>query len=75
MSDIRQWLEELGLGQYTDAFEQNEIARDILPDVTDQTLKDIGVAVAGHRIRLLKAIAALSETTGGGDVAEVPPES
>ena len=69
--DIRQWLDELGLGQYAEPFEANEIARDILPDVTDQTLKDIGVSVAGHRIRLLKAIAALAGTTEGGD--ESPP--
>ncbi len=54
MSDIRQWLEELGLGQYADAFEENEIERNILSDVTDQTLKDIGISVAGHRIRILK---------------------
>ncbi len=39
MSDIREWLDRLGLGQYADAFEANAIDGDILPDVTDQTLK------------------------------------
>ena len=80
MSDIRQWLEELGLGQYADAFVENEIERDILLDITDQTLKDIGVSVAGHRIRILKAITALSEPTDREESAEglspvdLPPE-
>ena len=31
MTDIRQWLEELGLGQYADAFDENEIDRSLLP--------------------------------------------
>ena len=42
MSDIRQWLEELGLGKYADAFEENDIGVDVLDDVTDQDLREIG---------------------------------
>ena len=57
MSDIRMWLEELGLGQYADAFNENEIGVDLLPRLTDEGLEKLGVAVMGHRIRLLDAIA------------------
>ena len=68
MSDIRQWLEELGLGQYADAFEENDITLELLSDLNDQTLKDIGVTSAGHRIRVLKAAATLSDM-GYADVS------
>ena len=40
MSDIRQWLEELGLGQYADAFDENDINFGILPRLTSDDLKD-----------------------------------
>ena len=57
-SSIRQWLEALGLSQYADVFEANDIDVSLLPDLNDQVLKDIGVASAGHRLRLLAAIKA-----------------
>jgi hypothetical protein len=52
MSEIRKWLETNGLGQYADAFEANEIDMDLLGQVDDQILKDIGVSAAGHRLRI-----------------------
>ena len=57
MSDIRQWLDELDLGQYSDAFEANEIGLDLLSRLTDEALGTLGVGVMGHRIRILDAIA------------------
>ena len=60
MSNIRQWLEELGLGQYAEAFEENEIGVGLLPRLNDQALKELGISVMGHRIRVLDAIAAQS---------------
>lgn len=63
MSGMRQWLEGLGLGQYAEAFESNEIDLPLLPQVDDQTLKDIGIAVAGHRLRIRSAITALGGAT------------
>ena len=42
MSEIRKWLEEIGVGQYADAFEANEIGMDLLGQVDDQMLQDIG---------------------------------
>ena len=55
--DNSSWLEELGLGQYADTFDANEIGVDLLPRLTDEALEKLGVAVMGHRIRLLDAIA------------------
>jgi class 3 adenylate cyclase len=60
MSEIRNWLESIGLGQYADAFEANEIGMDLLGQVDDQMLKDIGVSVGGHRLRFRNAIAKLA---------------
>ena len=58
MSDIRTWLDELGLGQYADAFDENAIDQDLLPDLTDDALKEIGVQAVGHRMRIIKTVEA-----------------
>jgi class 3 adenylate cyclase len=60
---VRDWLEEVGLGQYADAFEANDIDIDLLAQIDDQLLKDIGVSSAGHRLRLRNAIAKLAPTS------------
>src|ERR1700746_310742 len=62
MQPIADWLRKLGLGQYTQCFAENDINFSILTDLTDQDLKDLGVASLGHRRRLLRAIAALAGT-------------
>jgi class 3 adenylate cyclase len=62
MSEIRKWLESIGLGQYGDAFEANEIDMDLLRQVDDQILKDIGVSAAGDRLRIRNAITKLGST-------------
>jgi class 3 adenylate cyclase/predicted ATPase/tRNA A37 threonylcarbamoyladenosine biosynthesis protein TsaE len=60
MSEIRKWLEGIGLAQYADAFDANEIGMDLLSQIDDQMLKDIGVSIGGHRLRIRNAIAKLS---------------
>jgi class 3 adenylate cyclase/predicted ATPase len=60
MREIRKWLEAIGLGQLADAFETNDIDMDLLKQVDDQMLKDIGVASAGHRLRIRNAVAKLA---------------
>jgi class 3 adenylate cyclase len=60
MSEIRKWLEAIGLAQYADTFEANEIGMDLLVQVDDQMLKDIGVSIGGHRLRVRNAIAKLA---------------
>jgi class 3 adenylate cyclase len=60
MSEVREWLHALGLGQYADSFKVNDIEIDLLGQLDDQMLKDIGVASAGHRLRIRNAAAKLS---------------
>ena len=62
--DVAAWLHGLGLQRYEQAFRDNEIDARVLPRLTAEDLKDLGVTLVGHRRRLLDAIAAL--------VAEVP---
>ena len=56
--DIGTWLEDLGLGKYADAFAENEIDLDALPHVTEDDLREIGIAL-GARRKLLAAIGEL----------------
>ena len=60
MQQIADWLEKLGLGQYAQRFAENDISFSVLPDLTDQHLKEIGVSSLGHRLQLLRAIAELT---------------
>src|SRR6202023_2591451 len=57
--EIGEWLRRLGLEQYEPAFRANEIDARVLPSLTAEDLKDLGVSLVGHRRRLLDAIAAL----------------
>jgi class 3 adenylate cyclase/predicted ATPase len=58
---IAEWLEKLGLGQYTERFAANDIDLEILCDLTDPDLEKIGVTSLGHRRKLLRAITELKE--------------
>jgi class 3 adenylate cyclase len=57
--DVAAWLKNLGLEQYETAFRDNAIDGDLLPSLTAEDLRDLGVSIVGHRRRLLDAIAAL----------------
>src|ERR1700760_249073 len=57
--DVGAWLRSLGLEQYKAAFRENDVDAEMLPTLTDEELKDIGVSSLRHRRRLLEAIAAL----------------
>ena len=59
--DVGVWLRSLGLGRYEVAFSDNSIDADVLPDLTDGDLAQLGVNL-GDRKRLLKAIASLDAT-------------
>src|SRR5499433_3373488 len=59
MMHIGSWLRGLGLERYEAAFRENEIDETVLPTLTADDLKDLGVGVVGHRRKLLNAIAAL----------------
>jgi class 3 adenylate cyclase len=62
--DVLVWLRSLGLGKYEAAFRENEIDETVLPDLTHETLKELGVTAVGHRLKLLGAIAALRADKG-----------
>jgi len=55
MSDLRDWLRGNKLEQYADAFEANDIDLDILPELSERDLEQLGLSL-GNRRRLLKAI-------------------
>ncbi len=63
--DIVVWLRSLGLGKYEAAFRENDIDETVLPSLTHETLKDLGVTSVGHRLKLLEAIAALRGDASG----------
>src|SRR5688500_5832740 len=62
--DIAVWLRGLGLDQYEQAFRDNAIDVEVLPDVTDADLAGLGVLL-GHRRKLLRAAATLRAPTMG----------
>ena len=74
--DVVVWLRSLGLGKYEAAFRENEIDERVLPNLTAEDLKELGVSIVGHRRKLLDAIAALRTDAGdkapSTDVAPAP---
>ena len=74
--DIAKWLRSLGLQQYEQAFRQNAIDADVLPELMDEHLKELSLPL-GHRLRLLKAIGALHSGQAGDRAPAAPasPES
>ena len=68
MSEIvAAWLNGLGLGQYVANFETHEIGPDVLLDLTDTDLRELGVDALGHRKILLRAIASFQPDGAPGD--------
>src|SRR5262249_6009006 len=62
--DIVVWLRSLGVGKYEPAFRENDIDETVLPSLTHENLKELGVASLGHRVKLLDAVAALRTDAG-----------
>src|SRR3954468_8046960 len=71
MSLVREWLASHGLSEYADRFAENRIDFSVLPDLTDQDLKDLDV-VLGDRRRLLRAIAELQTASATIQPAATP---
>ena len=63
--DVVVWLRSLGLGKYEAVFRENEIDETVLPSLTEEHLKQLGVTALGHRLKLLEAIAALRNDASG----------
>jgi class 3 adenylate cyclase len=73
--DVGGWLRSLGLGQYEEKFRDNRIGMDVLPLLTADDLKDIGVSAVGDRRRLLAAIDALARSPLSAATPPAAPES
>ena len=74
MDDLGGWLRRLGLEQYEAAFRENKIDDTVLPSLTAEDLKELGVGSVGHRRKLLDAIAALRAEVGASTPRpDVPP--
>jgi class 3 adenylate cyclase/predicted ATPase len=76
--DLAEWLSRHDLGQYAQAFAENNIEYSLLPDLTEHDLKKLGVSSLGHRKKLLRAIEALTRQPSGSTAAvsndtAVPP--
>jgi class 3 adenylate cyclase/predicted ATPase len=68
MQQIADWLKTLGMSEYAQRFAENGIDFSVLPHLTEQDLKDIGVLL-GHRRKILAAIA---EMTGVAPAMPAP---
>ena len=71
MQQIAEWLEKLGMSEYAQRFAENRIDLSVLPDLTDQDLKELGI-VLGDRRKILRAIGELS---GARAPVQAPPAS
>src|SRR5215472_14606133 len=73
--DIAAWLQGLALERYVPAFRDNEIDLEVLPKLTSEDLREIGIAAIGHRRKLLDAIAALGATVPTAAVTAAPSDA
>ena len=72
--DIAAWLRELGLERYAQALRDNQIDADVLPELTDADLRELGLPL-GPRKKLLKAIREIGAPSAvAPELAESEPE-
>src|SRR5215510_6201131 len=70
--DVGGWLRRLGLEQYEASFRENKIDDTVLPRLTAEDLKDLGVGFIGDRRKLLDAIAAVRAEARAPTLSDVP---
>ena len=71
-NEIAQWLEGLGLGQYAQTFADNDVDFEVLPDLTDDELRELGLSL-GHRKKLLRAVESRNEQSVAPDTTTTRP--
>ncbi|MDH2386706.1 adenylate/guanylate cyclase domain-containing protein [Bradyrhizobium sp. CER78] len=71
MQRITDWLEKLGMSEYAERFAENKIDISVLPDLTDQHLKDLGIAL-GDRLKILRAIRNLDNASVAATAPSTP---
>jgi class 3 adenylate cyclase len=76
--DIAQWLRDLGLERYTQAFQDAEVTPEVLPELTEADLRELGLPL-GPRKTVLKAICGRASSIAfvpieaGGSAAQLEP--
>jgi class 3 adenylate cyclase len=71
--DVTVWLRNLGLERYAAAFRENDVDAKLMPNLTPDDLKDLGIASVGHRRQLLEAIATLRPNDAPSRPPATPP--
>jgi class 3 adenylate cyclase len=74
MQQIADWLEKLGMSEYAQRFAENDIDASVLPHLTDQSLKELGVSL-GHRLKLLAAVKELGGPTPAPSQPAIPTQT
>jgi class 3 adenylate cyclase len=78
VQEVAEWLEKLGMSEYARRFAENDIDASVLPHLTDQSLKELGVSL-GHRLKILAAVRELAGPTPAAlkpsDQAATPRDS
>jgi class 3 adenylate cyclase len=64
MQGLAHWLEKLGLSEYAQRFAENRVDLSVLPELTDQHLKDLEIPL-GDRLKMLRAIRELADAVPG----------
>jgi class 3 adenylate cyclase/ABC-type transport system involved in cytochrome c biogenesis ATPase subunit len=74
MSDIRPWLQSLGLEKYNEVLTRHDIDLAVVPELTEQDLEELGFSL-GHRRKFLAAAVKLGAKTAASEVesAQVQP--
>ena len=70
--DVVVWLRSIGLEQYEAVFRENAISEKVLPRLTAEDLKDLGVSIVGHRRVLLDVI---TDLRSGTKTEQASPEA
>jgi class 3 adenylate cyclase/predicted ATPase len=73
--DVGGWLRSLGLDRYEQSFRDNRIDADVLPHLTADDLRDVGVSAVGDRRRILAAIGALAAGAPRPDLSAPKPSA
>jgi class 3 adenylate cyclase len=73
VQQIADWLGKLGMSEYAQRFAENRIDLSVLPELTDQHLKDLGIAL-GDRLKMLRAIREIADAKPASPPPEPKPQ-
>ncbi|KAF9650760.1 Pkinase-domain-containing protein [Thelephora ganbajun] len=60
-SDVARWLSENKVGHLANVFKANDIRSDVILDLNQESLKEMGIKSVGERIRVLNAVRVLRQ--------------